>query len=903
MAQSGDTANRTWRSALRTVADALAARSAWWICALFVLAGAAVLDDYGVSIDEKMQRDTAQIVLDYVWGRSDKLLRYEDRMYGVAVEAPLLWAERLLGLQDSRAIYLLRHWLTHLLFLAGGLGAAGLAFRLYGRRRLALCALGLFLLHPRLYAHSFFNSKDVPFLSLFMLTLLLMHWAFRRGTGPAFALCGAAIGALINVRPMGLLLFAGALALRACDIVYAADGRARRQVLRTGGLFVAACALMLYALWPYLWEDPVRRLAESLAYLADNPNPHFQLFRGRYVNSVAVPPEYVPVWFAITAPPHALLLGLVGLTALAWRVRCEPGGLRSPRVRFEGLALACCVLPVLAVILLGSAYNGWRHLYFLHAPFCVLATGGLHALATAARRYGRAGWAYGLAGGGAAALLGAMAFLHPHQHLYFNGLVDRAAPERLGTRYELDYWDVTHRQALEFLLAQYPTAPLSIHTRGPGWNWGILPAADRQRVVFGGTGHADFLIIHPHEWGGGYAPVIHAQKAYGNTVTAVAAINLARAEDAVAAPYRAAYRALAARTPVVRDRFDVYLDERAVSWVQTPCRPEAWGKFLLHVTPADPQDLPPDRRRFGFDNLDFQFEDRGVRFDDVCLAVAPRPAYPVRHLTVGQWLPGASRALWSAEISVPPALEPDAVNAYRAAHRALAARAPTHRAAFDVYLTASTITFAKAPCTAADTVPLFIVHAAPVDPRVLSERPFGNLDFPFYTRGVRFDDACLASVPRPAWPLRSLTVGQWRSGATRTLWQAEIPVPPAPRGVNVYRAVYRALASATPAHRAAFDVYLAADAVAFAKTPCTAADTQPRFILHVIPVQARDLPPDRQRVGFDNRDFAFAWQGARFDGACLARASLPDYPIDRLRVGQFRPGEAPLWLIELPPAS
>ena len=72
--------------------------------------------------------------------------------------------------------------------------------------------------------------------------------------------------------------------------------------------------------------------------------------------------------------------------------------------------------------------------------------------------------------------------------------------------------------------------------------------------------------------------------------------------------------------------------------------------------------------------------------------------------------------------------------------------------AFDIYLTVSMITFAKAPCAAADTVSKFIVHAAPVDPRMLPKRSFGNLDLPFYARGVRFDDACLASVPRPAIP-------------------------------------------------------------------------------------------------------------------------------------------------------
>ncbi len=63
-----------------------------------------MLDDYGLGRDEAVQRHTAQLALDYARGRSDALLRYEDHMYGVAVEAPLLWAERALGLRDSRAI-------------------------------------------------------------------------------------------------------------------------------------------------------------------------------------------------------------------------------------------------------------------------------------------------------------------------------------------------------------------------------------------------------------------------------------------------------------------------------------------------------------------------------------------------------------------------------------------------------------------------------------------------------------------------------------------------------------------------------------------------------------------------------------------------------------------------------
>ena len=356
--------------------------------------------------------------------------------------------------------------------------------------------------------------------------------------------------------------------------------------------------------------------------------------------------------------------------------------------------------------------------------------------------------------------------------------------------------------------------------------------------------------------------------------------------------YRAAYAALAAQAPARRSVFDVYVTAGTVTFAKAPCAAaDTEPEFFLRVA-ADPQALP-DR---AFDALDFPFFARGVRWDDRCLASVPRPAYPVRALQVGQRQPGAARPRWQADLFVAPAAAPPE---YRAAYRTLTARPPAHRAAFNVYVTAGTVTFAKTPCAAADTEPQFFLHAVPADPRPLAGRPFANLDFPFFARGVRRDDRCLASVPLPAYPLEALRVGQFRPGED-PLWLADLALPRAPRMTQAYRQAWRALAPVPPAYRGVFDVHVAADAVAFAKAPCAAADTDPKFILHVVPVRPRALPPARRRVGFDNRGFRFAWQGLHFDGRCLARAPLPAYPIAALRVGQFRSGEDPLWLAELP---
>ena len=130
--------------------------------AAILMVGVAVLDDYGQGLDTKKQRHLATRTLEFISGQADSLSQNEDqdsdRYYGMAFELPLLLVERILGLEDSHDILLSRHLLTHLFFLAAALCCSLLTYRTFNNRLLALLALLLFVLHPRLYAHLDFNS-------------------------------------------------------------------------------------------------------------------------------------------------------------------------------------------------------------------------------------------------------------------------------------------------------------------------------------------------------------------------------------------------------------------------------------------------------------------------------------------------------------------------------------------------------------------------------------------------------------------------------------------------------------------------------------------------------------------------------------------------------------------------
>ena len=84
-----------------------------------------------------------------------------------------------------------------------------------------------------------------------------------------------------------------------------------------------------------------------------------------------------------------------------------------------------------------------------------------------------------------------------------------------------------------------------------------------------------------------------------------------------------------------------------------------------------------------------------------------------------------------------------------------------------------------------------------------------------------------------------------------------------------------------------FDVHLSENTLTYLKEPCSSADNEARFFLHLYPVDVRDLPNPRQRHGFDNLDFDFGERSVTFDGRCLARVALPEYGIARIMTGQF----------------
>ena len=766
------------------------------VCALFAIAGVAIVDDYGIAQDEIVQREVAIANAKYIiTGNISELPVDEDvayRYYGLVFEMPLLLAERALGLQDSRHIYLTRHLLIHLFFIAGGFACGMLAYQTLGSRWVALLAMLIFLLHPRLYAHSFFNTKDIPFAAMLIIALYLAHRAFRKDTLGAFLLCGICVGLAINLRPFGLMLPPMILAMRALDLWQAGRGE-RKRILASAGIFTAVALAIAYIIHPYYWENPLRFI-EGIRTLNQHPANVENLFMGEIYFSKNVPWNFVPVWFANTAPPGALLLGALGAAAVCWQGAVRPlDALRDRETRFLILLLGCVALPVaVAIILQSNIYNGWRQMYFIWGPFCLLATIGLNRLAGSGEAPGEQGiaarlpcwirggglrraFAYGVAGVGLITTLTAMAALHPHYQVYFNTLTDTKTPGALAKRYDMDYWRVTRLQSLEYLLDSYPDDTLRVWPEQ--YSILILPQNDRERIINADVHEADFY-INPRVKRRNIPdqPAFHSIQAYDSAIT----FTLAPNSDAYRATHRAAYNDVeASGTLLARSDVDVYIHNGELSYLNADCAPmlaNADFRIFLHLFPTDPSDLPADRREYGFENRDFWLTDRFAFFDGKCIHNRPLPDYPIARIRTGNDGRDGGKAIWRADIDLV------AHAAAQAVYDSIAAGDYGHPVAqsdFDVYLRGDALAYLKEPCDMSDVDARFFLHIFPADPADLPadgrESGFANLDFQLAEHGGRAVDKCVAMRELPDYAIERIRTGQFVSGAGQ-LWGAEFPV-------------------------------------------------------------------------------------------------------------------------------
>ena len=108
-------------------------------------------------------------------------------------------------------------------------------------------------------------------------------------------------------------------------------------------------------------------------------------------------------------------------------------------------------------------------------------------------------------------------------------------------------------------------------------------------------------------------------------------------------------QAVVSREPIISGAFDVYFtDDGYLVYVREPCHSsDITEDFFVHIIPADLKDLPEHREQYEFDNLNFNFFDRGFKDGEKCAAMIELPDYDIANIRTGQY--NDEGPIWQSE--------------------------------------------------------------------------------------------------------------------------------------------------------------------------------------------------------------------------------------------------------------
>ena len=432
--------------------------------------GIAIFDDYGIALDEDNSRINGFVSLKYIFEiflpnkihlineiiEVPNINMHSEKGIGVVFDLPMAFIEYFFKVEDPRTFYLIRHFSNFLIFYV-----SVYFFYLIVKKRFDSCLMGLIgasflIISPRIFAESFYNSKDLVFLSLFIISIYTAVKFLENPTLKNLIFFCLASAASIDLRI--LAIFLPLLVLFLYFIKNLRDKQIKKYFIRNVILLVVLLPAFVVIFWPYLWDDPFNKFFYIIQSFNYFDSKIYNLYLGKFISAEALPWHYPIVWQVITNPLIYVVLFIFGFCTILLRIikrilKIEKNDSyidlwRGEKELQDILFLFSYLIPLFIVINFNSSlYDGWRHLYFIYPSFLMISIFSLNYIRIKYLKKIKDKF-YVIPIVLILPILFWMVKNHPHQNVYFNLI----AGKKFNTLYEMDYWGLSNYHSINYIL-------------------------------------------------------------------------------------------------------------------------------------------------------------------------------------------------------------------------------------------------------------------------------------------------------------------------------------------------------------------------------------------------------------------------------------------------------------------
>lgn len=405
--------------------------------------------------------------------------------YGVIFDLTCSIIEKIFSIDDTKTIFQMRHMVNWSFYFVGIIYFFLLSKLIFKNKFYSIISLFIYVLHPRLLSHGFFNCTDsiaqvyiVVFLYFFTKAVLKNNFTYLIVSG---VVCGVCVSTRI---PIIYLPFLAIFIL----FLFSKTQNFKISIYKFSAVFFIAFLTGLYVFWPVLWKDPILAFSGIFKRLSNYPFPASNFFLGSYVKATNIDPYYFPVWFIVTTPISYTLFIVTSIFFFFKKLSNN----KDFNTIFMFFMLSSVLIPFLAVITLKSVlYDGWRHLFFLYPFIALIAAYGFVEIFEKVKEHK----AFKSIPSKFILILflfisPATAFnsLFPLAQTYFNPLVNDPL-----LSFEGEYWGNSYLEGLNFILNTDTSTNIKIVSNTPSLGNNILILNTRDKARFENIKLENFL--------------------------------------------------------------------------------------------------------------------------------------------------------------------------------------------------------------------------------------------------------------------------------------------------------------------------------------------------------------------------------------------------------------------------
>ena len=474
-----------------------------FMACLYLLAGAAVFRDYGVSTDEPNERRTMYINANYVLTLLGKesmdvpeLDSYEDKYYGIFLQMPTAVFE--IGSKGWNYIYTWRHLYTFGICVLGYIAFYFLCRKIFASDLTAFLGTAMIALYPRFFAEQFYNIKDMLFVAVYIFAMWGTCKVIESKFDWKWVVIFAFLSALAtNVRIVGIIvvpLLTGyawlvclAERMNQTEQVTASGESVSRELTTKRALIFSVLVFLLYFLflvmmYPVAWAHPIRTMIEIFAKFSNYDDwTGAIVFMGKILSKEEVPWYYIPVWMLITVPIWYILLFLltmgISFGKLVFKIKQRESWYTLLfQYKYFFWAVLLVLIPWGAIVVKhATLYSGWRHCYFLVPPLVLVVLYGVNHIM---KRRGKGCKipVFAFIALGLVIQMNWIRINHPHEMVYFNGVGKNWAAD-----FDRDYWHMAEGKAYDYILENDHSDRITVDSTGTRYPLNFLTEEQRQR--------------------------------------------------------------------------------------------------------------------------------------------------------------------------------------------------------------------------------------------------------------------------------------------------------------------------------------------------------------------------------------------------------------------------------------